>query len=114
MSDAWVINASPLILFARIARLDLFERLSPRIIVPNAVFEEVRAGQEKDTTAATALSWAAERRVPDATVPVGVAFLANRPEFVIKDCRATNTRYIDLTRLVSKAPAAGCGRPSTG
>lgn len=72
MSDAWVINASPLILFARIARLDLFERLSPRIVVPSAVFEEVLAGQEKDTTAAIALSWAAERRVPDAAVPIGV------------------------------------------
>ena len=72
MSEAWVINASPLILFARIGRLNLFERLAPRIIVPNAVLEEVRAGQEKDSTAAIALAWAAERCVPDANVPVGV------------------------------------------
>jgi len=72
VSEAWVINASPLILFARIARLDLFERLAPRIIVPSAVFEEVRAGQAKDATAATALAWAADRRVPDADVPVSV------------------------------------------
>lgn len=72
MSEAWVINASPLILFARIGRLDLFERLAPGIIVPNAVFEEVRAGQGKDPTASIALSWAEGRRVPDAVVPVGV------------------------------------------
>ncbi len=72
MSEARVSNASPLILFARIARLDLFERLAPSIIVPRAVFEEVRAGQEQDPTAAIALAWAAERCVPDATVPVGV------------------------------------------
>ncbi len=72
MSEAWVVNASPLILFARIARLDLLERLAPRIIVPRAVFEEVRAGEGKDPTAATALAWAADRLVPDATVPVGV------------------------------------------
>jgi len=72
VSEAWVINASPLILFARVARLDLFERLAPRIIVPSAVFEEVRAGQAKDATAASALSWAEERRVPDADVPISV------------------------------------------
>jgi predicted nucleic acid-binding protein len=72
VSEAWIINASPLILFARIARLDLFERLTPKVIVPRAVLEEVRAGQHKDPTAATALAWAAERCVPDAAVPVGV------------------------------------------
>jgi predicted nucleic acid-binding protein len=38
-------NASPLILFSRIGRLDLVERLAPTILVPNAVIEEVRAGQ---------------------------------------------------------------------
>lgn len=72
MNEAWVINASPLILFARIARLDLFERLTPRILVPRAVFEEVRAGQEHDPTAAVALAWAIERCVPDATLPASV------------------------------------------
>ena len=56
MSDAWVINASPLILFARIDRLDLLDRLAPGVIVPGAVFDEVRAGQEKDSTAAIALA----------------------------------------------------------
>ena len=69
MNEAWVINASPLILFARIARLDLFERLTPRILVPGAVFEEVRAGQEHDPTAAVALTWAIERCVPDTILP---------------------------------------------
>ena len=68
-----VINASPPILFARIARLDLFERLAPRIIVPTAVFDEVRAGQTKDVTASVALAWAAERRAPDIAVPLGYA-----------------------------------------
>jgi predicted nucleic acid-binding protein len=45
VSEAWVINASPLILFARIGRLDLFEQLAPKIIIPSAVFDEVRIGQ---------------------------------------------------------------------
>ena len=41
-------NASPLVLFARIARLDLLERLAPRIIVPSAVFEEVRGDRSRE------------------------------------------------------------------
>lgn len=52
MSEEWVVNASPLILFSRIDRLDLIEDVAPAILVPNAVIEEVRAGQHKDRTAA--------------------------------------------------------------
>ena len=58
MSEAWVVNASPLILFSRIDRFDLIEDLAPAILVPNAVIEEVRAGQQKDRTAARAMGWA--------------------------------------------------------
>ena len=47
MSEAWVVNASPLILFSRIDRLDLIEDLTPAILVPNAVVEEVRTGQRQ-------------------------------------------------------------------
>jgi predicted nucleic acid-binding protein len=69
VSEAWVVNASPLILLARIDRLDIIERLVPTILVPHAVIDEVRAGQEKDPTAARALDWAAEYRVTD----IGIA-----------------------------------------
>jgi predicted nucleic acid-binding protein len=58
------------ILFARIGRLDLIERLAPTILIPNAVIREVRAGQQKDRTAATALKWAEQYGVEDvALVP---------------------------------------------
>ena len=72
MSEAWVVNASPLILFSRIGRLDLIERLAPTILVPNAVIEEVRAGQDKDRTAALALKWAEQFRVEDVTVVASI------------------------------------------
>jgi len=62
VSEAWVVNASPIILFSRVSRLDLIERLAPAIIVPNAVIEEVRAGQHRDRTAARALEWAGKHR----------------------------------------------------
>jgi hypothetical protein len=51
VSESWVINASPLILFARIGHLHLIERLARTVLIPNAVLEEVRYGQEKDRTA---------------------------------------------------------------
>jgi hypothetical protein len=56
VSEARVVNARPLILFSRIARLDLIERLAPNILVPNGVIEAVRAGEQKDRAA-----WHGER-----------------------------------------------------
>jgi len=72
VTDAWVTNASPLILFGRIGRLDLFERLSSVIIVPDAVFDEERAGEVKDPTASTVLKWAEKRCLPNLNVPSSV------------------------------------------
>lgn len=72
MSEAWVVNASPLILFSRIARLDLIERLAPTILVPDGVIEEVRVGERKDRTAATAVEWAEKYRVADIAVATSI------------------------------------------
>jgi predicted nucleic acid-binding protein len=72
VTEAWVANASPLILLGRISRLDLMDSLAPRIIVPNAVIAEIRAGELKDATAITTLDWAESRGVPDATIPASV------------------------------------------
>jgi predicted nucleic acid-binding protein len=48
MSDRWVVNASPLIVFGKIAQLDLMTRLPEEIVVPRAVADEVVAGPEND------------------------------------------------------------------
>jgi predicted nucleic acid-binding protein len=72
VSEAWVVNASPLILFSRIARLDLIERLAPTILVPDGVIEEVRVGERKDRTAATAVEWAEKYRVADIAVATSI------------------------------------------
>lgn len=72
MTEAWVANASPLILLGRIGQLDLMEHLASEIIVPDSVIAEIRAGEMRDATASTAIRWAASRRVPDAMVPVSV------------------------------------------
>ena len=60
-----MLDASPLILFARVGRLVLIERLAPALLIPNAVLKEVRAGQQKDPTAAIALTWAEHYAVDD-------------------------------------------------
>ena len=52
---------------------DLFERLTTNIIVPNAVRDEVRAGQARDASAARALRWAESRCRPDIAVPASVS-----------------------------------------
>jgi predicted nucleic acid-binding protein len=72
VSEAWVVNASPLILFSRIRRLELIERLAPAILIPSAVIEDVRAGQPKDPTTATALEWAERYRVDDIAVVASI------------------------------------------
>lgn len=48
MSDVWVMNASPLILLGKIGRLDLIFRLSSRVMVPEGVAVELRAGPLAD------------------------------------------------------------------
>ena len=73
MTEAWVVNASPLILLSRIGRLDLVERLASRILIPNAVIEELRAGDPKDPTAAAAVKWATAYRVEDIDSVASVA-----------------------------------------
>ncbi len=72
MSEAWVINASPLILLSRIDRLDLIERLAPAVLIPRAVIEEVRAGQDHDGTAAAALKWVEQYRVENVTLVASI------------------------------------------
>lgn len=70
--DAWVINASPLILYSRIGRLDLIEGLAPAVAVPESVIEEVRGGMHKDRAAIQAIDWATRFRVRDLVLPTSV------------------------------------------
>ena len=72
MTDVWVINASPIILYARIGRLDVIERLAPRVIVPATVVEEIKAGIRKDRTAKDSAAWALQYQQPDISIPSSV------------------------------------------
>lgn len=70
MDRALVVNASPLILLARIERLDLLAALADHLVVPEAVIREIQAGSERDATAErikglTSLLRVADRPVSD-------------------------------------------------
>lgn len=51
MSEAWVVNASPLITLAKVARLDLLWHAGRTVSVPRAVAREILAGPVDDPAA---------------------------------------------------------------
>lgn len=71
-TEAWVVDASLLILYARIDQLVLLEQLAPRLIIPEAVIVEVRSGHHKDRTAGRAIAWATQYRYPDIAIPATI------------------------------------------
>ena len=115
MNEAWVVNASPIILFSRIDRLDLVERLAPALLVPNAVIEEVRAGQDKDRTAAVALEWAHGHAVEDVTVVASIEHwdLGIGESQVIAHCLA-GQRWAVLDDRAARRCAQGHSIPVIG
>ena len=48
MAEQWVVNASPLIVLAKIGMLDLLGQLADEVVVPRAVVQEILAGPEDD------------------------------------------------------------------
>jgi predicted nucleic acid-binding protein len=51
VSRNWVVNASPLILLAKVGRLDLLPTLANQLVVPASVMAEVQAGPAADPLA---------------------------------------------------------------
>jgi len=66
---ALVVNASPLILLARIDRLDLLTSLTKLLVVPEAVIREIQAGSDRDGTADKIKDLASILQVDDRPVP---------------------------------------------
>lgn len=48
MSERWVLNASPLIVLARVGQEHLFHTLADKVVVPRAVAVEIEAGSADD------------------------------------------------------------------
>jgi predicted nucleic acid-binding protein len=64
-----VVNASPLILLARIDRLDLLASLAKLLVVPKAVVREIQAGSDRDGTAGKVEALPSIFQVEDRPVP---------------------------------------------
>ncbi|HLE83856.1 MAG TPA: DUF3368 domain-containing protein [Thermoanaerobaculia bacterium] len=69
MGRVFVVNASPLILLARIKRLDLLSALADEIVVPVQVMNELDAGASHDDAARSLRELAAAKVVDDTEVP---------------------------------------------
>ena len=48
MPERWVLNASPIIVLARVGQEHLFDALTDEFVVPRAVAEEIEAGPVND------------------------------------------------------------------
>lgn len=64
----WIINASPLILLGKINQLNLLKQLNPHLMVPEAVFRELDAGNT-DLSKKRTLVWAQDLVLEDIPVP---------------------------------------------
>ena len=60
MAKRWVINASPLIVLAKIGQIGLLTTLANEIVIPDAVVREINAGPPNDP----ARNWLVEPKVP--------------------------------------------------
>ena len=69
MDRPLVVNASPLILLARIDRLDLLVSLAKLLVVPEAVLREIQVGSDRDGTADKVWNLSAVLQVDDRPVP---------------------------------------------
>ncbi len=61
MVSLWVVNASPVILLAKVGLLDLLAKLGPPVVIPDAAVAEIQRGGSTDPAvhALAAASWLA-------------------------------------------------------
>lgn len=107
MSEGWVLNASPIIVLAKVDRLDLLERLAPEICIPPAVVKEITVGPEDDL-GRRALESGWGRRLPESGL---------RPEVLGWSLGAGETEVLSValekpnwTAVIDDATARACAR----
>lgn len=107
MAENWVLNASPLIVLARIGREGLLLSLADRVVVPRPVAEEIQAGPAQDP-ARQAL--AADRFTVVDTPPPPQELLAwdlGRGETAVLSLAITERTW---TAILDDAAARKCAR----
>lgn len=48
MASLWVVNASPIILLAKVGLVDLLQQLGPPVVIPEAAIQEIQRGGSAD------------------------------------------------------------------
>ena len=116
MGNVWVVNASPLILLGKIGRIDLLLHLGTRIVVPEGVAVELRAGPVADP----AKAWiegpgAGLIRPVDAVDPLVAAWdLGLGESHVLTLCRTLAASEAILDDRAARNCAAALGVPVRG
>ncbi len=75
MVTLWVVNASPVILLARVGLLDLLQRLGPPVVIPNAAVLEIQRKGPADPTVQTLAQANWLLAVDPGPIPANVAAL---------------------------------------
>ena len=115
MTERWVLNASPIIVLARIGREHLFHALADEVVVPRAVAMEIEAGPADDPARQTITSgyFTIVETVPEPDVlawdlgsgeTAVLSYALNRPGWmaILDDAMArkcARSRLTDRTRL---------------
>ena len=107
MPDRWVVNASPLILLARVGHSDWLAQLADEVVVPQAVADEILAGPADDP---------ARRQLEAAAVPIAPS-VATPADLLAWDLGAGETAVLAYARanpgwtaLLDDAAARKCAQ----
>ena len=115
MSNTWVVNASPVIVLAKIGQLHLLERLANPLLLPDAVAEELLAGPADDPARAAVIGVWGQRcspnRMPEEILEWG---LGAGESAVLALCLEHESATAILDDASARAAARALGVPLIG
>ncbi len=111
-----VLDASPLILLSRASQLDLLRGLRPRLVVPEAVLDEVRQKGAEDVAVVNVARAAWLETVPTPAIPAAVAGwdLGRGESSVLAWALSTTGSVAVLDDLAARRCAQSLGVPLLG
>lgn len=115
MPRSFVVDASPLILLARIRRLDLLALLAKSLLVPETVLREVEAGEARDGAATAVRAFEPLQIVSDLEIPESIRLVdLGAGESQVLAHAARGGREAILDDLAARSCARSLGIPVLG
>jgi predicted nucleic acid-binding protein len=106
VSERWVLNASPIIVLARVGQEHLFDALADEVVVPRAVAKEIEAGPADDPARRSIAG--GQFTIVDATpAPEVLAWDLGGGETAVLSCAMEES---DWTVILDDAAARKCAR----